>query len=121
MDQNQPIEVMIRDIEEVQMFLLARPDGDQELTNPTMIQYVLTAFTPKRSNVGEGRRPPIKNYGPRSANTRLANTNSSSTRAAAPRYPKKDMARITWPIGNAKNGSYPRASCSTPNVQSLPK
>ena len=39
MDRTLPVEVMIRDMEEVQLFLAANPDGQQELTEPNLIQY----------------------------------------------------------------------------------
>jgi hypothetical protein len=41
MDRNQPIEVMLREIEEVQLFLLSHPDGDQELPDHTLILHAM--------------------------------------------------------------------------------
>ena len=37
MERNDPIEVMLRDIEDVQMFLLAHPEGDKEMSEPQLI------------------------------------------------------------------------------------
>ena len=41
MDRMQPIEVMLRQIEEVQMFLLASPEEGREHSDVTLIQYAL--------------------------------------------------------------------------------
>jgi len=39
MDRNQPVEVMLKGMEEIQMFLMAHPDGDRELSNVNLISY----------------------------------------------------------------------------------
>jgi hypothetical protein len=41
MDHNAPIEVMLRDIEDVQMFLLAHPEGDKEMLETQLIDYAM--------------------------------------------------------------------------------
>ena len=41
MERNDPIEVMLRDIEDVQMFLLAHPEGDKEMSEPQLIDYAM--------------------------------------------------------------------------------
>ena len=41
MDRNQPVEVMLRAIKEVQMFLLVHPKASQELANTNIISYVI--------------------------------------------------------------------------------
>jgi hypothetical protein len=41
MEQNDPIKVMLRDIEDVQMFLLAHPEGDKEMLEPQLINYAM--------------------------------------------------------------------------------
>ncbi len=41
MDQNEPIEVMICAIEEVQLFLLSHPKSDQELPDLALIKFSL--------------------------------------------------------------------------------
>ena len=41
MDFNQPFEVMLLTIEEVQVFLVAHPDGDRELINVNLISYAM--------------------------------------------------------------------------------
>ena len=41
MEQNDPIKVMLRDIEDVQMFLLAHPEGDKEMSEPQLINYAM--------------------------------------------------------------------------------
>jgi len=39
MDRNQPVEVMLKGMEEIQMFLMAHPDGDRELSDVNLISY----------------------------------------------------------------------------------
>ena len=39
MDRNQPVEVMLRAVEEVQIFLMAHPDGDRKLSEVNLISY----------------------------------------------------------------------------------
>ena len=39
MDRNQPVEVMLRAMEEIQMFLMAHPDGDREMSDVNLISY----------------------------------------------------------------------------------
>ena len=39
MDRNQPVEVMLKSMEEIQMFLMAHPDGDRELSDVNLISY----------------------------------------------------------------------------------
>ena len=39
MDRNQPVEVMLRNTEGVQMFLMEHPDGYRELRNLNLISY----------------------------------------------------------------------------------
>ena len=39
MDRNQPVDVMLYTIEEVQMLLLAHPDGDRKLSDVNIISY----------------------------------------------------------------------------------
>ena len=41
MDRNQPIEVMLRRIKEVQLLLLFHPDGNQDLPDHTLILYAM--------------------------------------------------------------------------------
>ena len=41
MDRNDPIKVMLQDIEDVQMFLLAHPEGDKEMSEPQLIDYAM--------------------------------------------------------------------------------
>ena len=41
MDRNAPIEVMLRDIEDVQMFLLAHPEGEKEMSETQLIDYAM--------------------------------------------------------------------------------
>ena len=41
MNQMQPVGVILRGIEEVQIFLLANPDKDRALTDPKLIRYAL--------------------------------------------------------------------------------
>ena len=41
MDLNQPVDVMLRATEEVQMFLLAHPKAGQELADTNLISYTL--------------------------------------------------------------------------------
>ena len=49
---------MIREMEELQIFLLANPDEDHELTEPNLISYALIkltktgAFMPRISRIG---------------------------------------------------------------------
>ena len=45
MDRMQPVEVMLRGIEEVQLSLLSNPDEHRELTAPMMISYALIKLT----------------------------------------------------------------------------
>ena len=40
-DRNQLVKVMLRTTEEVQMFLMAHPDGDHELININIISYAM--------------------------------------------------------------------------------
>ena len=40
-DRNQLVKVMLRTTEEVQMFLMAHPDGDHELSNINIISYAM--------------------------------------------------------------------------------
>ena len=39
MDRNQPVEVMLKGMEEIQMFLMAHPDGDREMSDVNLISY----------------------------------------------------------------------------------
>ena len=39
MDRNQPVKVMLRSMEEIQMFLMAHPDGDREMSDVNLISY----------------------------------------------------------------------------------
>ena len=39
MDRNQPVEVMLRAMEEIQMFPMAHPDGDREMSDVNLISY----------------------------------------------------------------------------------
>ena len=39
MERDQPIEVMLKSMEEIQTFLMAHPDGDQELSKVNSIPY----------------------------------------------------------------------------------
>ena len=41
MDRNQLVEVMLRNTEKVQMFLMAHPDGDRELSDVNLIRYAM--------------------------------------------------------------------------------
>ena len=41
MNRSHPIEVMLRGIEEVQIFLLANPEEDRQLSDPNLIGYAL--------------------------------------------------------------------------------
>ena len=41
----QLVEVMLRGIEEVKLFLLAKPDKDRALTKPNLISYALIKLT----------------------------------------------------------------------------
>ena len=41
MDFNQPVDVMLQTIEEVQIFLMAHPDGDCELVGVNLIIYIM--------------------------------------------------------------------------------
>ena len=41
----QPVEVMLRGIEEVKLFLLSNPDEDRALTKPNLISYALVKLT----------------------------------------------------------------------------
>ena len=41
MDWNQPVEVMIRTTEEVQIFLMAHPDGYREIINVDLFRYAM--------------------------------------------------------------------------------
>ena len=41
MDSNQPVDVMLCTNEEVQMFLMAHPVGDRELSNVNIISYMV--------------------------------------------------------------------------------
>ena len=41
MGRNAPIEIMLRDIEDVQMFLLAHPEGKKEISETQIINYVM--------------------------------------------------------------------------------
>jgi hypothetical protein len=41
MERNSPIEVMLQDIEDVQMFLLAHPEGDKEMSESQLIDYAM--------------------------------------------------------------------------------
>jgi hypothetical protein len=39
MDRNLPVEVMLRSVEEIQMFLMAHPDGDRQMSDVNLISY----------------------------------------------------------------------------------
>ena len=39
MDRNQPVEVMLRAMEEIQIFLMAHPEGDREMSEVNLISY----------------------------------------------------------------------------------
>ena len=59
----QPVEVMIRGIEEVKLFLLYNLDEDCALTKPNLISYALIKFTQTRGMYAKGiekwhKRPP---------------------------------------------------------------
>ena len=41
MNRSHPIEVMLRGIEEVQIFLLANPEEDRQLSEPNLTGYAL--------------------------------------------------------------------------------
>ena len=41
MDRNKPVEVMLRSTREVQMFLMAHPDADFEISDVNLIRYVM--------------------------------------------------------------------------------
>ena len=41
----QPVEVMLRGIEEVKLFLVSNPDEDRVLTEPNLISYALIKLT----------------------------------------------------------------------------
>ena len=41
MDRNAPIEIMLRGIEDVQMFLLAHPEGEKEMLETQLIDYAM--------------------------------------------------------------------------------
>ena len=41
MDRNQPVEVMLRTTDEVQMFFMSHPDGDRKLRNVNIISYAM--------------------------------------------------------------------------------
>jgi hypothetical protein len=41
MDRNKPIEVMLREIEAVQIFLLLNPEENHQMSDVTMISYTL--------------------------------------------------------------------------------
>ena len=41
MNRNHPIEVILREIKEVQIFLLANPEEDRQLSEPNLIGYML--------------------------------------------------------------------------------
>ena len=45
MNRSQPIEVMLRGIEEVQIFLLANPEEDRQFLEPNLIGYALTKLS----------------------------------------------------------------------------
>ena len=44
-NRNQPVEAMIRTTDEVQMFLIAHPDGYHELINVNLIRYTMIKFS----------------------------------------------------------------------------
>ena len=62
MDRNQPVEVMLKGMEEIQMFLMTHPDGDRELSEVSNLKNA-AAFTPKQSNVGKRNQCCIEKYG----------------------------------------------------------
>jgi hypothetical protein len=39
MDRNLPVEVMLKSVEEIQMFLMAHPDGDRQMSDVNLISY----------------------------------------------------------------------------------
>ena len=41
MNRNHPSEVMLQGIEEIQIFLLANPKEDRQLSEPNLIRYAL--------------------------------------------------------------------------------
>ena len=45
MNQIQPVEVMLRGIEELQLFLLSNTEEERELTDPNLISYALIKLT----------------------------------------------------------------------------
>ena len=45
MNRSHPIKVMLRGIEEVQIFLLANPEEDLQLSEPNLIEYTLTKLS----------------------------------------------------------------------------
>ena len=45
MDCNQPVEVMLRATEEFQMFLMAHPDGDREVSDVDLMSYAMIIFS----------------------------------------------------------------------------
>ena len=54
MNQMKSIEVMIRGIEELQLFLLSNPDEDRALTEPNLISYALIKLTKTRGMYAKG-------------------------------------------------------------------
>ena len=59
----QLVEVMLRGIEEVKLFLLAKPDKDRALTKPNLISYALIKLTKTGGIYAKGiekweKRPP---------------------------------------------------------------
>eukprot|EP00978_Attheya_sp_CCMP212_P035525 scaffold155026_cov54-Attheya_sp.AAC.3 len=68
MDRNNPVEMMLRGIEEVQMFLLADAEENQEMTEVQLIKYVLI----KRSKTGGLYAKAIENWNARDPKDRKA-------------------------------------------------
>ena len=65
MDRSKPIEVMLREIEAVQIFLLSNPEESRQMLDATMISYVLI----KMFNTGLYGKP-IERWNERTAGDR---------------------------------------------------
>ena len=62
MDCNAPIKVMLQDIEDVQMFLLAHPEGDKEMSETQLIDYAVVC-TPREWPAGKNETPGMRKNG----------------------------------------------------------
>ena len=98
-DCDMPIEVMLRSLEGVQMFLLAIPEENRELTEVNMIDYALIklsetgGFYTKALESGTGAWSLINASGQLLARLWSASTSACSQKAWEQQSTRKDMAR----------------------------